>query len=192
MAPATAPPQSRLVLMHLTIIRSRFLYRAEYFRVHRGFPFISRRRQFATIRGEHAAPQSALFVGSKESSNRRAVKDRSYRSPIPYEQEFLLAREWSMGSKTAGGEQDSCAPAIARLVGGALKECCGGFAPAAGVISRLHVVVHRELVRMRSQTQRVVFFLFHVDPVGDEAFVEHIAAQQEGMIGLERLDCAAE
>jgi len=29
---------------------------------------------------------------------------------------------------------------------------------------------------MWSQTQRVVFFLFHVDPVGDEIFVEDVAA----------------
>src|SRR5260370_11419921 len=56
----------------------------------------------------------------------------------------------------------------------------------------LHVVIHRELVRVWPQTQRVVFLLFHVDPVGDEAFVEDVAAQQEGMIGLERFDCAAE
>jgi hypothetical protein len=44
---------------------------------------------------------------------------------------------------------------------------------------------------MGAQTQRVVFFLFHVDPVGDEVFVEDVAAQQEGMIGLQRFDCAA-
>src|SRR6266487_2404847 len=54
-----------------------------------------------------------------------------------------------------------------------------------------HVVVHRELVRMWAQPKRVVFFLFHVDPVGDEVFVEDVAAQQEGMIGLERFDRAA-
>ena len=45
---------------------------------------------------------------------------------------------------------------------------------------------------MRAKTQRVVFLSFHVDPVGDEVFVEDVAAQQEGMIGLERFDCAAE
>ena len=45
---------------------------------------------------------------------------------------------------------------------------------------------------MRSQAQRVVFLLFHVDPVGDEIFVEDVAAQQEGVIGLERFDCAAQ
>ena len=44
---------------------------------------------------------------------------------------------------------------------------------------------------MRPQAQRVVFFLFHVDPVGDEVVVEDVAAQQEGMIGLERFDRAA-
>src|SRR5437867_6315126 len=42
-----------------------------------------------------------------------------------------------------------------------------------------HVVIHGELVRMRAEAQRIVFFLFHVDPVGDEAFVEDIAAQQK-------------
>src|SRR6476620_1436701 len=41
----------------------------------------------------------------------------------------------------------------------------------------LHVVVHRELVWMGAKTQRVVFFLFHVDPVGDEIFVEHVASE---------------
>ena len=41
---------------------------------------------------------------------------------------------------------------------------------------------------MRSQTQRVVFLLFNVDPVGDEVGVEDVAAQEEGMIGLERFD----
>jgi hypothetical protein len=55
-----------------------------------------------------------------------------------------------------------------------------------------HVVVHRELVRMRTQPQRVVFFLFHVDPVGDEVGVEDVAAEEEGMIGLERFDRATE
>src|SRR5256885_4719168 len=55
----------------------------------------------------------------------------------------------------------------------------------------LHVVVHREFVRMGSQSKRVVFFLFHVHPVGDEVFVEDVAAQQERMIGLKRFDCAA-
>jgi hypothetical protein len=39
----------------------------------------------------------------------------------------------------------------------------------------LHVVIHRELVRVRSQAQGIVFFLFHVDPVGDEVFVEDVA-----------------
>ena len=29
---------------------------------------------------------------------------------------------------------------------------------------------------MRSQTEGVVFFLFQVDPVGDEVFVENVAA----------------
>src|SRR5207249_12311649 len=54
-----------------------------------------------------------------------------------------------------------------------------------------HVVVHRELVRMGAETQRVIFLLFQVDPVRDEVFVEDVAAQQEGMIGLECFDCPA-
>ncbi len=49
-----------------------------------------------------------------------------------------------------------------------------------------HVVVRAELIWMRSQTEGVVFFLFHVDPVGDEVGVKDIAFEQEGMIGLER------
>src|SRR5438067_9134732 len=55
----------------------------------------------------------------------------------------------------------------------------------------LDVVVHCELVRMGAKAQCVVFLLFHVDPVSDEVLVEDVAAQQEGMIGLERFDCAA-
>src|ERR1051326_6068400 len=55
-----------------------------------------------------------------------------------------------------------------------------------------NVVVHRELVRVRSQAKRVVFFLFHVHPAGDEIFVEDVAAQQERVIGLERFDRATE
>src|SRR5205823_4881864 len=47
-----------------------------------------------------------------------------------------------------------------------------------------HVVIHRELVGVGAETQGVVFLLFHVDPVGDEVFVEDVAAQQEGMVGL--------
>ena len=56
----------------------------------------------------------------------------------------------------------------------------------------LNVVVHRELVRMWAETERVVFLLLHVDPVGDEVGVEDVAAQEEGMISLERFDRAAE
>jgi hypothetical protein len=55
----------------------------------------------------------------------------------------------------------------------------------------LHVVIHRELVRVGAETQCVVFLLFHVDPVSDEVFVEDVATQQEGMIGLKRFDRAA-
>ena len=55
-----------------------------------------------------------------------------------------------------------------------------------------HVVIHRELVRMRAEPQGVVFFLFHVDPVRDEVGVEDVAAQKEGMIGLKRFDRAAQ
>jgi hypothetical protein len=40
----------------------------------------------------------------------------------------------------------------------------------------LHVVIHGEFVRVRAEAQGVVFFLFHVDPVGDEVFVEDVAA----------------
>src|SRR5213080_2472472 len=57
---------------------------------------------------------------------------------------------------------------------------------------RSHVVVHRELVRMWAETERVVFLLLHVDPVGDEVGVEDVAAQEEGMISLERFDRSAE
>src|SRR5437016_3166564 len=46
-------------------------------------------------------------------------------------------------------------------------------------LAALHIIVHRELVRVGTETKRVVFLLFHVDPVGDEAFVEDVAAQEE-------------
>ena len=44
---------------------------------------------------------------------------------------------------------------------------------------------------MRSQSQGVVFFLFHVDLVGDEVGVKDVTAEEERMIGLERFDGAA-
>jgi hypothetical protein len=55
----------------------------------------------------------------------------------------------------------------------------------------LYVVVHCELVGVGAETKSVVFLLFHVDPVGDEVFVEDITAQQEGVIGLECFNCTA-
>ena len=55
----------------------------------------------------------------------------------------------------------------------------------------LHVVVHRELVWMRTQPERVVFLLLHLDPVVDEVGVEDVAAEQELMICFQRVDCAA-
>ena len=58
--------------------------------------------------------------------------------------------------------------------------------------SRSYVVVHREFVRVGSQTERVVILLFHVDPIGDEVGVKDVALEQEGMIGLEGFDRAAE
>jgi hypothetical protein len=115
-----------------------------------------------------------------------------------------------MGKETAGGEQNGCAAAASRLVGCALSAIPVLIQPDslalgttwlfAGATARQartarpqsHVIVHGEFVRVRSQAQRVVLFLFHVDPVGDEVFVEDIAAQQEGMIGLQRFDCAAQ
>ena len=54
-----------------------------------------------------------------------------------------------------------------------------------------NVVIHLELERMRAKPQRVVFLLLHLDPVGDEVGVEDVAAQQEGVIGLQRRDRAA-
>jgi hypothetical protein len=37
--------------------------------------------------------------------------------------------------------------------------------------SRLNVVVHRELIGVGAEAERVVFFLFHVDPVGNDVCV---------------------
>ena len=46
----------------------------------------------------------------------------------------------------------------------------------------LHVVIHRELVRMRTEAESVVFFLFHLDPVRDEVFVEDVAFEEEAVV----------
>ncbi len=48
-----------------------------------------------------------------------------------------------------------------------------------GLGSLLHVVIHRELVRMRAEAERVVFFLFHLAPVRDEVGVEDVAFKEE-------------
>ena len=54
----------------------------------------------------------------------------------------------------------------------------------------LHVVVHHELVRMGTETQGVIFFLFHLQPVRDEVGVEDIAFEKERVIAFERGDRA--
>jgi hypothetical protein len=77
---------------------------------------------------------------------------------------------------------------------GAECECTTAIsfaAPPRGRALPLHIVIHRELVWVGAKAQGVVLFLFQVDPVGDEVFVEDVAAQQERMIGLERFDRAA-
>ena len=45
---------------------------------------------------------------------------------------------------------------------------------------------------MRTETQSVVFLLFHLQPVRDEVGVEDVALEQEGVIGFERFDGAAQ
>src|SRR5437870_11563595 len=72
-----------------------------------------------------------------------------------------------------------------RRIGGTSVRMIDGALPS-------HVVVHAELIWMRSQTEGVVLLLFYVDPVGDEVGVEDVAFKQEGMIGLECFDRAAE
>src|ERR1022692_3167047 len=68
-----------------------------------------------------------------------------------------------------------------------------GATSADGHVLRLsNVVVHAEFIWMGPQAKGVVFFLFHVEPIGDEVAVEDIALEQEGMIGLECFDGAAE
>ena len=48
------------------------------------------------------------------------------------------------------------------------------------------VVVEAELVGMRTQTHRVDFLLpLHADPGADHVAGEHVAAEQELMVGLE-------
>ena len=41
---------------------------------------------------------------------------------------------------------------------------------------------------MRTQSKRVVFLLFHLDPVVDEVGVKDVAAKQEGVVGFQRCD----
>ena len=80
-----------------------------------------------------------------------------------------------MGEKAPGGEQNGRDAAASHLVGGALRRVAARFTLDECHLL-LHVVIHRELVRVGPQAQGVVLFLFHVDPVGDEVFVEDVAA----------------
>ncbi len=56
----------------------------------------------------------------------------------------------------------------------------------------LHVVIHRELVGMRTKTQRVVFLLFHLQPVRDKVGVEDVALEKERVVGFQRFNGAAQ
>src|SRR5258708_2895950 len=55
-----------------------------------------------------------------------------------------------------------------------------------------HVVIHREFVGMRTETESIVFLLLHLDPVLDEVDVEDVAFQQERMICVQCGYSAAE
>jgi hypothetical protein len=61
-----------------------------------------------------------------------------------------------------------------------------------GIALRLYVVIHRELVRVRAETQGVVFLLFHLDPVRDEVGVKDVAFEEEIVVLAQGLDRAAE
>ena len=58
-------------------------------------------------------------------------------------------------------------------------------------VSELNIIIHLELERMRAKPQRIVFLLFHLDPVVDEVGVKDVAAKQEGVIGFQRCDRSA-
>jgi hypothetical protein len=57
---------------------------------------------------------------------------------------------------------------------------------------RLHVAIQREFVRMRTETEGVVFLLLHLGPILDEVNVENVAPKQKCVIGLQRFDRATE
>jgi hypothetical protein len=44
---------------------------------------------------------------------------------------------------------------------------------------------------MRAKPERVVFLLFHLDPVVDEIGNENVAAEKKRMVLLQGSDCAA-
>ena len=103
-----------------------------------------------------------------------------------------VSRTASRRSRSADSGWPRSLQAFARIATSVARRRDGSLRlePASRALAS-HVIIHRELVGVRPQTQGVVFFLFHVHPVCDEVFVEDVAAQQERMIGLERFDCAA-
>jgi hypothetical protein len=56
----------------------------------------------------------------------------------------------------------------------------------------LYVVIHRELVGVRPETQGIVFLLFHLDPVRDEVGVKDVAFEEEVVVLGQRFDRTAE
>lgn len=52
-------------------------------------------------------------------------------------------------------------------------------------MSRLAVVVHVELVRMRAQADGVLLLALHLDPLGDDVLGEDVALEEELVVLLE-------
>jgi hypothetical protein len=66
----------------------------------------------------------------------------------------------------------------------AKKDACGTGAFSRPEYEELQIEVHEEFVRMRAQTQGVVFLHFHVDPVIKEVLGENVSLEKEIVIGL--------
>ena len=171
--------------------------------------FVQVRQRFLVIPLQHVsgAPQYVCSgEGRLQSNDFIKSSNRAARIPISVEGQSSFKHwtdRWASSSRSRwlshplrSSTATRLPPTISpeRYANYRLSHCRGSIPRCAAAVApyQLHVVIHRELVRVGAKTQCVVFFLFHVDPVGDEVFVEDVAAQQEGMIGLERFDCAAE
>ena len=64
--------------------------------------------------------------------------------------------------------------------------------PSRGAGRILHVVIEEEFVGVRAQAQGVMFLAFGGDPHFEEVAGEHVAFEQEFVVGLEAIEGFAE